>query len=251
MLVARPPADAAVPSPRALARSSARRPGLTPLWVALAAACVLAFAGTEARAATAAWDEAVQGDLSNDWRNPAEVTLAYGENLISGATGRAAPAGTGVIDRDYLSFTVLPGQTVTAITVLAGTQSDTVSYPVSFVGLIAGDQGVDPSTTPTSTLAAQLMGYHLYGPADVGSDILTTMSSGTAFTGAPYNQPAAQGFSLPLGEGTYTLWMQETVVGQFDYRFSVTVVPEPASAVLALAGLGLLSRRLRRGTAPR
>lgn len=247
VLVACAPAESTAASPR----PARRRPGLGALCAMLAAIGVLSFASPQARAATTAWDEAVQGDLSNDWRDPAEVTLAYGENLISGATGRAAPAGTGVIDRDYLSFTVLPGQTVTAITVLAGTQSDTVSYPVSFVGLIAGDQGVDPTTTPTSALASQLMGYHLYGPADVGSDILATMSSGTAFTGAPYNQPAAQGFSLPLGAGTYTLWMQETVVGQFDYRFSVTVVPEPASAVLALAGLGLLSRRLRRGTAPR
>lgn len=250
MLVPQAPV-AEVPSPRPATPSRRRRSAGSAVWTLLAVASTLVFAGTEARATTAAWDEAVQGDLSNDWLDPSEVTLAYGENLVSGATGRAAPAGTGVIDRDYLSFTVLPGQTVTAITVLAGTQSDTVSYPVSFVGLIAGDQGVDPTTTPTSTLAAQLMGYHLYGPADVGSDILATMSSGTAFTGAPYNQPAAQGFSLPLGEGTYTLWMQETVVGQFDYRFSVTVVPEPASAVLALAGLGLLSRRLRRGTAPR
>ncbi len=206
------------------------------------ASALFLMAAMSSAQATTIYNEALNGDLSNVFSSPTTIAapLGIGSNQFFGATGRAAPvppATTGVIDRDYLTFTIPAGLHLVAIEVLPGTQSDTTAPLVSFIGLKSGSQGSDPSTTPSSALAQTLLGYYLYGPANIGNDILAGMAANNLFTGAPFNQPPAQGFSAPLGAGTYTLWMQETVVGNFNYGFDLKVVPEPETLPLFAAGL--------------
>ena len=78
---------------------------------------VLAVFGSSGAPAATAWNESVQGDLSNDRLNPTAVTFTSGSNQMVGAAGNA---GSGV-DRDYFKITVASGQELSSITPLLGT----------------------------------------------------------------------------------------------------------------------------------
>ncbi len=105
---------------------------------------------------------------------------------------------------------------------------------VSFFGLGSGTSFLNPDTTPNATLAASLLGYTLYGAANVGTSILPALAASNGST------PAAQGFST-LGPGAYSIWIQEGSVGTFDYGFDVIVgTPEPSGWLLCFAGLAAL-----------
>ena len=52
-----------------------------------------------------AWNEAVDGDLSDDPSAPTAVVLTSGSNMIDGSVTTSAPADT----RDYITFTIPPG----------------------------------------------------------------------------------------------------------------------------------------------
>lgn len=194
-------------------------------WLA-AGLCLLALAPA-ARAATV-YDEGVAGDLSGNGLAPTFVTLASGANVVIGTTGRES----GVVDRDYLTFTVPVGLQLTAITPLAGTS--TVSGGLAFIGIEAGAQ----VTTPTGGPATTLLGWHHYAPADVGNNILPLIGTGTG----------AIGFTGALGAGNYAVWIQETGVGTVPYvmQFTLSAVPEPASGLLLLAGMASIAWRRRR-----
>lgn len=208
---------------------SAKRPSVkSPLLMAVATAALLA--GTAAQAATA-WDESVNGDLSNSGLEPSFAALVAGSNELRGTTGRAFTGGP--VDRDYLHFTVPAGHVLQAVSVLAGT---TTIGGGSFIGLQAGPQ----VTLPVDTFsAAGLLGWTLFGPDEIGTDILGAMS-------LPAN--GSSGFEIPLPEGSYALWIQETGVGSVSYalEFSVVAVPEAPTAGMLLAGLALLAGALRR-----
>lgn len=198
------------------------------LVAALAAAALMA--GTAAQAATA-WDESVNGDLSNSGLEPSFAALVAGSNELRGTTGRAFAGGP--VDRDYLHVTVPAGHVLQALTVLTGT---TTFGGGSFIGLQAGPQ----VTLPVDTFsAAGLLGWTLYGPDQIGADILGDMS-------LPAN--GSSGFEIPLPAGSYTLWIQETGVGSLSYAFdlSVVAVPEAPTAGMLLAGLALLAGAMRR-----
>lgn len=189
-------------------------------------------------ASAADYDEDLQGDLSNNHLAPTTLLLSYGNahtvpgsNVITGRFGRSP---SGVVDRDYLNFVVPQGHVLAELKI--GHQT-VVGRNGSFIGLAAGSFTVDPATVSD---ASDLLGYHIFGPDDFGSDILGAMAEGDGVIG----------FQSPLGAGSYTLWIQETTGGAFNYRMNLVLapVPEPASWAMFLGGLlatAGLARRLR------
>lgn len=190
-----------------------------------AAACALAL--VPAVQAATVYDESTSGDLSGNGLSPTFVSLAAGSNVVTGTTGRQ----NGVVDRDYLTFTVPTGWQLSAITPLPGTS--TVSGGLAFIGIEAGAQVTTPVTGPATTL----LGWHHYAPGDVGNNILPLIGVGTG----------AIGFSGALAAGTYSVWIQETGTGTVPYvmAFTLSAVPEPAPAWLMLAGAMVLAARRR------
>src|SRR4051794_1205235 len=187
----------------------------------LIGSCVLVLIGalTPATAAVV-YNEAVSPDLSNSGLTPTAVTFIAGTNDILGMTGRDT-----AVDRDYLTFSIPAGLTLSSITMLPGT---TVGGPFAFIGIQAGNQ----VTLPTNaTTAAGLLGWDHYNPGEIGQNILGIM-------GVPAE--GSSGFSPPLGAGTYAVWIQDFSPGAFNYGFSFgltpgSAIPEPATYVTLLS----------------
>lgn len=173
------------------------------------------------------YDESVSGDLSGSGLAPTLVSLAGGANVVIGTTGRQ----NGIVDRDYLTFSVPAGWQLSAITPLPGTS--TVSGGLAFIGIEAGAQVSTPVTGPATTL----LGWHHYSPAEISVNILPLIGTGAG----------AIGFSGALAVGNYAVWIQETGTGTVPYamEFTLTAVPEPASAWLMLGGVTALVLRRR------
>ncbi len=197
----------------------------------LFSAAVLAAGLCASAQAATVWDEAVSGDLANLGATPTALSFGLGSNVIRGTTGRNA---AGVVDRDYFSFTVAAGWQLETLTVLPGS-TFLGGAGASFIGMQVGPvMTVDPE----SGSATGLLGWWLYNENDIGNDILQQMGS----------SPGAVGYTGALPAGTYTVWVQETATGvaAYGFDFAVTQVPEPASALLMLAGVAGLGLALRR-----
>lgn len=186
--------------------------------------------------ASVVYDEAINGDLSTTFSSPTSVFIQEGSNQILGTTGRVA----GVVDRDYFTITIPYGLHLVSIKVLPNTTGDNSGPLQSFIGVKAGSTGTDPATAQIP-LAASLLGYHLFGPADIGQDILDNLGQSNLLA------VAAQGFTPPLNAGTYTFWVQETV-STINYGFDLKVAPEPESLMLLIVGLTamLVGKPMRR-----
>jgi hypothetical protein len=196
-------------------------------WAAAALVATLA-AGP---ALAAGWNEAVNGDLSNDGLVPSAVTLAVGLSTVSGSTGRAVASGP--VDRDYFSIVVPAGHVLDSMILLDGVS---VIGGGSFLGLAAGPQVTVP---PTASTAAGLLGWTVYSDGNVGSDMLAAMSVAAL---------GSSGFDVPLPAGTYSFWVQETGVGvaAYSFAFNISAVPEVSPALGLLGGLALLAAIRRR-----
>ena len=194
----------------------------------LMAALMLALLTTGPAGAVTAWNEdpAADGDLSGDHLAPTPVTFVPGQNDVLGQTGKA---GT-VSDRDYFTFVIPNGYVLDALIVL---NSQLPAGNFAVLGLQSGDEVTDP----TAPVAADLLGYLHFAPADIGTDILPEI--GTA--------AGSQTFTPPLGPGTYSVWIQDTNLGASIYalQFDVVLAPGPETALLTLTGLaGLAGMRL-------
>jgi hypothetical protein len=181
----------------------------------------------------AGWDEAIDGDLSNDRLAPTRIVLGMGgagangltgNNIVAGRIGRAG----GTIDRDYFTAVVPAGHVLAEVRL--GNQA-TVGGNGSFLGLAFG---VILPITPDAPDAAGLAGALVYTTAQRGTDLLDDLADGAM---------GASGFARPLGEGEYTFWVQETAPGSFAHRFNLVLAPVPAPAAgwLLAAGLPLVS----------
>lgn len=193
---------------------------MRPLRVVLAAGLML---GAHAANAATAWDEALSGDLANTGTSPTAVNFGLGSNIVTGTTGR----NSGVVDRDYFSFTLPAGWQLDTLNVVSATAIG--ASALSFIAVQAGPQ---VTVNPTGGSATGLLGYAHYGENDVGTDILQIMGFG----------PGASGFSGALPAGSYSYWIQDTGTGIAAYTldFGVSAVPEPSSALMWLAGVAAL-----------
>lgn len=193
------------------------------------AALVASLASTPALAA--GWNEAVDGDLSNDGLAPSAVTLAVGVSMVSGTTGRAVAGGP--VDRDYFTIVVPAGHVLDSMILQDGVS---VVGGGSFLGLAAGPQVTVP---PTATTAAGLLGWTVYSDGNIGSDMLAAMSVAAL---------GSSGFEVPLPAGAYSFWVQETGVGvaAYSFAFTISAVPEISPALGLLGGLALLAAVRRR-----
>lgn len=182
---------------------------LSIVWQCLAISA-LSMGVRTAHAATV-WDEAPNGDLSNDGLSPTPLVVHSGSNLVLGLTGSGAQG----VDRDYFKLTVPVGSKLTAIRLLPSTS---VSGGVSFIGMQAGPQ---LTVTPSGGGAEQLVAQGHYGNDQIDTDLLPNIKLG----------PPG-----PLPSGTYSVWVQDTG-GPASYGFDF-VISTPASAP-SLSGWGL------------
>lgn len=187
---------------------------------------VASLLGAAASVQAAGYNEAVQGDLSTVPSSPSHISLTLGGNEIRGTTGRAVAGGA--VDRDFFEFTIPAGQQLASITPLRGTTSAGAGS-LSFIGVVSG--GSFGAAAPTS--ASGLLGYHHYGPVEIGTDILDDIGAGAG----------AIGFKAPLGPGQYAFWIQETAVASVSYAFSFnkSQVSAPEGGPGLLAGAGVLA----------
>jgi len=176
-------------------------------------------------AATLIHDEAVDGDLSDNGSAPTVLSFGAGITEVAGSVqgdsfGR---------DVDFFTFNIASGLELTAITLSAYDAGDNLA----FVGID------DAATTdvifqaPSETV---LIGGTVFGGDDIGDNLLPSALS--LFLSLPPS-------SGPLGEGDYTIWVNQTG-DPSAYTLAFNVVPEPTTGTLALAaGCLLLLRRQR------
>lgn len=147
------------------------------------------------------WDEGTDGDLSNDAAAPTSIVFATGSSTIKGTV-----AGT-PLDRDYITFTIDPGKTLTHLWLHTWDPDD-----LGFTSFNSGATSFIPSG---STNANFLCGLHLDGQ-DVGTDLMVSFQTRSVTTNA-LPQPS-------LGPGTYCWLVQQ--LGPFIETYEVEFVVE-------------------------
>jgi len=173
------------------------------------------------------YNESISGDFANSGLTPTGgLVAAAGSNQIFGTTGN-----TGTLDRDYFTVTIPTGLQLNAITVLPGTTAGNIS----FIGMQAGNQVTLPTNASTAT---GLLGWWHYGPSDINDNLLPPMST-------PAN--GSSGFTIPLGAGNYSFWIQDFTPGTFTYGFdfAVAAAPEPATWGFMVAALTMFGVQRR------
>ena len=173
------------------------------------------------------WDEAIDGSLSTDRFN----TTDFG-TLDAGSNNMICDTQSGI--SKFFTFTIAEGNTLSAMIL-----DDWISEDdLGFLGILEGDYfSVDPSNPDVT----QLLGYVHHGETSVGQDILPAMGQG----------PGSQGFTGPLGPGTYSFWIRQggafltTQDINFVVEGSTPVVPG-VGAIAGLFGVAGISRRRRR-----
>ena len=147
------------------------------------------------------FDEAVEGDISDDPANPVSIPLTVRDTFVDGTV----TAG----DIDYVTVNVPEGHVLAAL----GLPFYESGNERSFIAVQEGTVFTEP-TNPADIDVANLLGYALFGDATVGGDNLQLIGAGEG----------AQGFTGPLPAGDYTFWIQETadVITAYSWHF-VTV----------------------------
>lgn len=171
------------------------------------------------------WDEGSFGDLSNDPAKPTVAAFGLGGNYLVGSVQATDDT------RDYVTFTINPGEALTNLRLLRYFGEFGEPVPVSFHAINAGATSFIPSPATASSF---LGGAHLsFAPS--GTDVLPGLAAATA---------AGSGFSIPLGAGTYSYLIQQTgpELTGYSLEFTVSAIPAPAS-LATLAPLFLARRR--------
>jgi hypothetical protein len=227
------------------------RPHVTPASRALTFRTLLcgvlagATLGLAANANATNYDEGVQGDLSDSAAAPTDLgALTLGDNLIVGSSipsGSPIPGGHGALtvqDNDFFTFAISRGEVLSQF-VLRG-DSTIVSGDRFFLGIYAGTTS---PVDPTNPSPAGLLGYTLPGAPQIGTDLLPALAA----SDEPGFPPLPTHFSGSLPAGNYTVWLVDgDSPVDYDLDLTVSPVPEPATWVVMMAGLGLTGAVLRR-----
>lgn len=191
---------------------------------AIVASVTLCCAG--ASRAQIAWDEIGQGDLSSLYSEPTPVAVSPGDNFIYANMGEGA---TG-IDRDFFTITVPAGHALSSIWIDFYFGDD----PIGFFGMVIGPAF---AIEPEKATPDDVDGYVLFGTAGLnvpGTDVLPRMPL--------IHEPPR--FTVPLGPGQYSFWVQQ-LDGLADYGLNF-VIDVPGPGVFGLFGVALpvaLARR--------
>lgn len=199
----------------------------TPLVHVLPLAALVLFAVPSQAAVV--WTESSNGDLSSNETAPTPLVFTVGSNVINGSILG------GTDTRDYITFTIPAGQSLTGLILLAYDDPGTGAPNDGNTGFHAINIG-STSLIPGAGNVGSFLGANHVIPS-IGSDLLPGL--GNAGLGAA-------GFTGPLGPGTYSYLIQQTSPGVTSvYSLQFNVVPEPSSLLLSLAGAGLAFRRRR------
>jgi hypothetical protein len=196
----------------------------------LLAAILASLPSAAATAQLVVFDEARDGDASDDRFAPTTVALTEGVNTLRGFSGQSPTSD--VHDLDYITFTIPVGFELGSFVL----QAASVGGAFSFVGLQAGPIITIPADW--TSVESPLLGWAHFGTAEVGLDLLPTIA----------NSPGSVGFSGPLQSGTYALWIMELDTSEphtYSFGFGVTAVPAP-SALLVSALFGVVAGRRTR-----
>ena len=152
--------------------------------------------------ATVNYDESANGDLSNDPAAPTALDFMVGSNTVTGTIGNSNDPVNG--DRDFITFVVGPGQSISAINLLAWTPDN-----LGFAGLNSGNTSFIPSGTTNDFFLAGI----LPSTGDVGTDLLELFANASVTT----NSLAAP----VLDPGTYSFVVQQTtdLVQEYSLEF--------------------------------
>ncbi|MEM8831313.1 MAG: DUF4347 domain-containing protein [Cyanobacteria bacterium P01_G01_bin.19] len=150
------------------------------------------------------FDEAIEGDISNDPNDPLGLTLEAGTNTISATT---VP---GEVDQEYITVTV-PERFQLDTVVL-----DSFSTPgnVAFIGVQEGEIFTEPLDDSADT--ANLLGFALFGETgEEGTNILDDIGDAVGTIG----------FDDVLDSGTYTFALQQLgTSSEYTLDFNVSEV---------------------------
>lgn len=190
------------------------------------AAVVVVCAISAAANAQVLWDESVSGDASGDPLAPSDAgVMVLGSNVFTGTINTTA----GDDPRDYITFVVPAGHSITQLTLLTFDPDN-----IAWTHFDDGPTSIIPGSADTL-----LAGAHVAADTPDGTDLF-----GNYQTGSP-NLLAGPGFSGPIGAGTYTFLIQQTSPILQSYSLDFVVVPAPAFAPLAAIGALFVSRRRR------
>jgi hypothetical protein len=147
---------------------------------------LLAAMAVPARAAVI-WNEGINGDLSSSEAAPTSISFGIGSNQIIG-TISGSP-----LDRDYITFTIAPGQTLSHLNLIAFSPDN-----LAFAAFNSGSTSYIPSG---ATNGLFLSGIHM-SSADVGQDLMVFFDTRNVTTNS-LSSPS-------LGPGTYSWMIQQT-----------------------------------------
>ncbi len=155
-------------------------------------------------------DESVHGDLSSNPAAPTALAFAPGGNTVIGTVRNSNNTTTG--DRDFLTFTIAPGQLLTGLNLLA--------YAPAFVSFCAFNAGATSYVPGIATDPNFLAGIHIDGSL-LGSNLMPQFVA-SAVTSNALAAPQ-------LDPGVYSFVIQQTGTALQSYSLEFVVDgPVPA-----------------------